>query len=83
MKYFPSNHPYGINFGISLSVWDYIFKTAHMPYDAENLELGYPGDEEMPGTFARQAVFGFRKKRFNTKSDSASIENLEKDFSDA
>lgn len=66
VKEFPQHHPYGINYGISLSIWDYLFKTAYVPYDAENIELGYPGDEEMPATFGGQAFFGFRRKRNTT-----------------
>jgi sterol desaturase/sphingolipid hydroxylase (fatty acid hydroxylase superfamily) len=67
VKNFPEHHRYGINFGISLSLWDYLFKTDYIPYDAENLELGYPGDEEMPKTFGKQALFGFRRKRIENK----------------
>ena len=62
VKVFPNSHRYGINFGISLSVWDYIFKTAHIPHDAQEIDLGYPGDEEMPGTFTGQAFFPFTRK---------------------
>src|SRR5688572_8513714 len=64
VKNFPEHLRYGINFGISLSIWDYIFKTAYIPYDGENIELGYPGDEEMPDTFPGQALFPFTRKRF-------------------
>jgi sterol desaturase/sphingolipid hydroxylase (fatty acid hydroxylase superfamily) len=61
-KQFPKKFGYGINYGISLSVWDYIFGTVHFPNSGEHIELGYKGDEEMPTTFLRQATFGFRKK---------------------
>ena len=64
VKNFPAHLRYGINFGISLSIWDYIFKTAYIPYDGENIELGYPGDEEMPDTFPGQALFPFTRRRF-------------------
>lgn len=62
-KEFPNSHPYGINFGISLSLWDYLFKTAHIPYDGGKIELGYPGDEEMPENFTGQAIFPFSRKK--------------------
>jgi sterol desaturase/sphingolipid hydroxylase (fatty acid hydroxylase superfamily) len=61
-KAFPKTHPHGINFGISLSIWDYIFKTAYVPHDGEAIELGYPGDDEMPANFTGQAVFPFYKE---------------------
>jgi sterol desaturase/sphingolipid hydroxylase (fatty acid hydroxylase superfamily) len=32
---------YGVNFGISLSVWDYIFKTNYIPKDGRDIELGF------------------------------------------
>jgi len=62
VKAMPDQYRYGINFGLSLSVWDYVFGTAYQPYDAENLELGYPGDEEMPRPFWRQVLFPWLKK---------------------
>ncbi|WP_222982979.1 sterol desaturase family protein [Flagellimonas meishanensis] len=54
---------YGVNFGISLSLWDYIFKTNYVPEDSGTIELGYPGDETMPKGFWGQVIYGFRKKR--------------------
>lgn len=31
----PSEHRYGVNFGISLSLWDYLFKTAYVPENSD------------------------------------------------
>ncbi len=62
-KYFPKEYGYGINYGISLSVWDYLFGTVYFPNSGVDIELGYPGDEEMPANFIGQARFGFRKKK--------------------
>ena len=53
---------FGVNFGISLSLWDYIFKTNHIPEDSGTIELGYPGDEKMPQNFWGQIRYGFRNK---------------------
>ena len=53
---------YGINFGISLSIWDYIFKTDYIPEDSGKIPLGFPGDEEVPKGFLKQLWFGFSKK---------------------
>ena len=36
------------NFGIVLSLWDFLFRTAYWPRDRSPLRLGYRGDEEMP-----------------------------------
>ena len=62
VKEMPEGRRYGINYGISLSLWDYLFGTACIPYDAENLELGYPGEDEMPRRFAGQALFPWVKR---------------------
>jgi sterol desaturase/sphingolipid hydroxylase (fatty acid hydroxylase superfamily) len=58
----PEGHPHGINYGISLSLWDYIFGTASIP-NAEDgeIKLGFPGVETFPQTFMQQLFYGFRK----------------------
>lgn len=52
---------YGVNFGISLSIWDYTFKTNYIPEDGGKIELGFPGDEKLPKGFWGQLVYGFKK----------------------
>ena len=54
---------FGVNFGISLSVWDYIFKTNHIPDDSGKISLGYQGDEKMPQGFWGQLFHGFGKSK--------------------
>lgn len=54
---------YGINFGISLSLWDYIFKTNYVPEDSGTIELGFPGDEKFPKDFIHQNIYGFGKSK--------------------
>ncbi|BAO55960.1 sterol desaturase family protein [Nonlabens marinus] len=58
----PENHKYGINYGLSLSVWDYLFRTAHVPFHDPNLELGFPGDEDFPDDLAHQMIVPFKPK---------------------
>ena len=55
----PDKHPYGMNFGITLSVWDYLFGTAHVPSDGRDILLGFPGVEQFPKTFVGQVKHGF------------------------
>lgn len=55
---------FGVNFGISLSLWDYIFKTDHIPEDSGMVDLGYPGDEKLPKDFFGQVFHGFEKNDF-------------------
>ncbi len=52
---------YGVNFGISLSLWDYIFKTNYIPEDSGTITLGFPGDDKFPQDFLGQNAYGFRK----------------------
>lgn len=54
---------YGVNFGISLSLWDYVFKTNYIPEDSGTIELGFPGDEKFPKDFIKQNVYGFTKNK--------------------
>lgn len=57
----PANRQLGINFGISLSLWDYIFKTAYIPRSGRDVKLGFPGLEKFPKNFISQAMHGFKK----------------------
>lgn len=52
---------YGVNFGISLSIWDYIFKTAWIPSSGRDIRLGFPGLVKFPKTFFRQLIYPFRR----------------------
>lgn len=58
----PEDHPKGINFGISLAIWDYIFGTAHVPHSGRDIPLGFPGVEEFPEDFVHQNLYGFGRK---------------------
>ena len=55
----PEGHRKGMNFGISLSLWDYVFKTNSIPEDDAHVKLGFPGSEDFPKTFLQQLVHGF------------------------
>lgn len=70
-KSFPEAHRYGVNFGISLSLWDYLFRTAYVPYNGRDIQLGYPGDEDMPQSFWKQALFPFTKQKSDDKKSYA------------
>lgn len=50
----------GVNFGLSLSCWDYIFGTAVNPTQDGELELGFDGVEAVPSELLPQFVHGFR-----------------------
>jgi len=57
----PKGRKYGANFGISLSLWDYIFKTNYIPERSGQIELGYEDDKNMPKSFFKQLIYGFKK----------------------
>lgn len=52
---------YGVNYGLSLSIWDYLFKTAYIPNDNANEPLGFDGLEKFPKTFIKQEIYPFKK----------------------
>ena len=54
---------YGVNFGISLSLWDYIFKTNYIPEDSGTIALGFEGDEKIPKSFWKQITYGLKKSK--------------------
>ena len=45
------------NYGIVLSLWDWLFRTAYWPRDRAPAELGYPGLEALPGDLPRQLLW--------------------------
>lgn len=52
---------YGVNFGISLSIWDYLFKTAHIPNANPKEPLGFNEIENFPSSFIKQELYPFKK----------------------
>ena len=60
-KELPDAHPVGFNYGITLSVWDYIFKTNYWPHNDPHLPVGLPYDEHFPKNFAGQLARPFER----------------------
>lgn len=58
----PKERKYGVNFGISLSLWDYLFRTNYIPHDGRDIRIGYKGMERLPDTFLGQLFSGFKKE---------------------
>ncbi|MFK7812546.1 MAG: sterol desaturase family protein [Maribacter sp.] len=52
----------GVNFAISLSIWDYLFGTTYIPEDSGTIEIGFPGDENFPKDFINQSTYGFKNE---------------------
>jgi sterol desaturase/sphingolipid hydroxylase (fatty acid hydroxylase superfamily) len=53
---------YGINYGISLSVWDYLFGTAHVPHSGRDISLGFSNVKNYPTHFWGQLIAPFKRK---------------------
>lgn len=51
----------GINFGISLSLWDYLFKTNYIPSDGRDIELGFNDENSFPTDFIEQELYPLKK----------------------
>lgn len=62
-KKMPESHPYGMNFGISLSIWDYLFRTAYVPQSGRDIELGFSGDDDFPERFIDQVTYPLNTKK--------------------
>ena len=67
-KDLPSEKTYGVNFGITLSIWDYLFKTDYIPESGRDIPLGFDGDEAFPSSFSGQMMHGI-KGRTHKESD--------------
>ncbi len=70
----PEERRYGINFALTLSVWDYLFGTAYIPHNGKDIRLGFPGIEHFPDSFQEQVALGVLNKGFKA-SDYERIEN--------
>jgi sterol desaturase/sphingolipid hydroxylase (fatty acid hydroxylase superfamily) len=57
----PDGKKYGINFGLTLAIWDYIFGTAAIPHDGKDIKLGFPGVNMIPQDFIGQFFYGIKK----------------------
>ncbi|MBC8755459.1 sterol desaturase family protein [Kordia sp. YSTF-M3] len=54
---------YGVNFGLTLSVWDYLFKTNYVPKNGRDIELGFTNDESFPQDFLQQEIYPINLKK--------------------
>ena len=55
----------GVNFGISLSLWDYLFGTAYLPKSGRDIELGFDEIEKYPNSFWKQVIAPFKSQKAN------------------
>jgi len=67
-KHLPEGR-YGVNFGLTLSVWDYLFGTDYVPYEGRDIPLGFEGVDAYPHDFLQQVLQPFQRE------EEASTEN--------
>jgi sterol desaturase/sphingolipid hydroxylase (fatty acid hydroxylase superfamily) len=60
-KELPAERKFGVNFGLTLSIWDYIFKTNYIPHSGRDIEIGFEGDELFHKGFIAQELYPFNK----------------------
>ncbi|MDB0601252.1 sterol desaturase family protein [Tenacibaculum maritimum] len=63
-KELPKDREKGVNFGITLSIWDYLFKTNYIPYNGKDIALGFENDASFPKDFIHQEIYPLSKKDF-------------------
>jgi len=56
----PEERRFGVNFALTLAIWDYLFGTAYVPHDGRDIKLGFEGVEEFPDNFIGQSVHGIK-----------------------
>lgn len=61
-KELPKHVRFGVNYGLTLSIWDYLFKTNYIPHSGKDIELGFEGDEHFPKDFISQELYPLSKK---------------------
>ncbi len=62
----------GVNFGITLSIWDYLFGHAHVPQERADIKLGFSNLKIFPQTFWAQITYPWLKVDNNIK-DTAKL----------
>lgn len=62
-KNLPDDRKYGVNFGQTFSIWDYLFSTDYIPYSGKDIPLGFPGMEKFPKKFISQNLHGFTREK--------------------
>jgi sterol desaturase/sphingolipid hydroxylase (fatty acid hydroxylase superfamily) len=59
----PDDRQTGVNFGITLAIWDYIFGSNYIPHNGRDIPLGFDDVDKFPKNFIDQATTGFQNPR--------------------
>lgn len=58
----PNDRMNGVNFGITLSIWDYMFGLNYIPKEDGTIKLGFDDMDKYPKSFWKQFTYSFWKK---------------------
>jgi sterol desaturase/sphingolipid hydroxylase (fatty acid hydroxylase superfamily) len=58
----PKHARYGVNFGLTLSIWDYLFGTAYVPSSGRDITLGFEYINKFPKKFLSQMIYPFKNR---------------------
>lgn len=61
-KQLPEGYKYGANFGLTLSIWDYLFGYAYVPHSGRDIALGFEDVEHFPDNFVAQSLYPFKNE---------------------
>ncbi len=64
----PEERRYGVNFALTLALWDFLFGTAYLPFEGRDIKLGFPGIDSYPHNFIVQNRQGFGQTAYEKKS---------------
>ncbi len=59
----PADRKHGANYGISLSIWDYLFGTAYIPKDGRDIKLGFKDVSRFPKGFFAQVLYAILPRK--------------------
>ena len=76
-KEWPKAYHFGVNFGITLSIWDYIFGTDYIPHSGRDIELGFEGVDSFPKTFISQNLHGLPLSLRHAKESNKNGSDME------
>ncbi|MBX2871133.1 MAG: sterol desaturase family protein [Saprospiraceae bacterium] len=70
-KALPEGRRFGVNFGLTLSIWDYLFKTDYIPNTGRDIPLGFDDVESFPEGFLEQQAYPWIQKKTDSAEEKA------------
>lgn len=74
----PEERRFGVNFGLTLAIWDWIFGTVYWPHDRGDVKLGFPGLAKFPKSFLGQLFYPLSRNRDEQSEANAQDSTVKK-----